>query len=423
MDKYLLTATVRQDGSTRFGAGHKWGLFPSFSAAWRVSEEPFLQGLQVLSDLKLRAGFGITGSQEIGNLRSLPTLAPDQGFIWIVGEDETEITGVAPNNFANEDLKWEETTTINVGLDYGFSNGKFSGAVDFYVKDTDDLLIEFDVPQPAVVGTRLENVGSVRNTGVEFSLNALAVDRRDLSVTLSAVVSSNKNEVIDLGGREQIITGTVSGAGLSGVSAQIIQEGEPLGTFYGPVFLGIENGEQQFLLDDSGNRVRQIIGNAQPNLSYGLHTNVLYKSWDLGFFIRGEQGRDVFNNSALEYTAKFLANTNVNFFQEAVDDGTSIENGIAVFSSRWIEDASFLRLDNVTLGYTFMNNLPGIAGEYVRRARVYLAAQNLLVLTSYDGYDPEVNTDAEENGVPSLGIDYANYPRPRMFTVGVSLGF
>ncbi len=421
--KYLLTATVRRDGSTRFGAGHKWGLFPSFSAAWRISEESFLQGFQALSDLKLRAGYGVTGSQEIGNLRSLPTLAPDQGFIWVVGEDETEITGVAPNNFANENLKWEETRTFNAGVDYGFASGKFSGALEFYIKNTDDLLIEFDVPQPAVVSTRLENVGSVRNTGFEFSLNALAVDRRDLSVSLGAVFSTNKNEVIDLGGRDRIITGTVSGAGLSGVSAQIIQEGEPLGTFFGPVFLGIENGEQQFLLDESGNRVRQVLGSAQPDFSYGLNASVFYKDLDLGIFVRGEQGREVFNNTALEYTAKFLANTNVNFFQDAVNDGTDLENGIAVYSSRWVEDASFLRVDNVTLGYTFTNHLPAVAGSTVRRARIYLAAQNPLVLTSYDGYDPEVNTDAEQNGVPSLGIDYANYPRPRMFTVGLSLGF
>ena len=421
--KYLLTATIRQDGSTRFGADHKWGLFPSFSAAWRISEEPFLQGLQVLSELKLRAGYGVTGNQEIRNLRSLPTLAPDQGFIWVVGEDETEITGVAPNNFANPDLKWEETSTFNVGLDYGFSHGKFSGAIDFYVKDTDDLLIEFDVPQPAVVGTRLANVGSVRNTGIEFALDALAVDRRDLSLTVGAVFSSNKNEVIDLGGREEIFTATVSGAGLSGVSAQVIREGEPLGSFYGPVFLGIENGEQQFKLDENGNRVREIIGNAQPDFSYGVHANMLFKNWDLGIFIRGEQGREVLNNTALEYTAKYLANTNVNFFQDAIDDGTSIENGIAVFSSRWVQDASFIRVDNVSLGYTFTNMIPAPAANYVRRARVYLAAQNLLVITPYEGYDPEVNTNAEQDGVPSLGVDYANYPRPRTFTLGVSLGF
>lgn len=421
--RYLLTATLRRDGSTRFGAGNKWGLFPSFSAAWRISEEPFLQSASFISDLKLRAGYGVTGSQEIGNYRSLATLAPNPEYIWVVGDGETEVTGVAPNNFANPDLQWEETSTYNVGLDYGFSNGKYSGAIEFYRKDTDNLLIEFDVPQPAVVETRLENVGVVRNTGFEFSLNALAIDKRDLAMTIGAVLSTNRNEVLDLGERDQIITGTVSGAGLSDVSAQIIREGEPLGSFYGPVFLGIENGEQQFKLDENDNRVREIIGYAQPDFTYSFHTSLLYKNWDLNVFLRGEQGRDVLNNTALEYTAKFLANTNVNFMQEALDDGTSLDQGIAVYSSRWIQDASFLRVDNVTLGYTFSSNIPPNVAEYVRRARIYLTAQNLFVFTSYDGYDPEVNTDAQQNGVPSLGIDYANYPRPRTFTLGLSLGF
>ncbi len=421
--KYLLTATLRQDGSTRFGAGNKWGLFPSFSAAWRVSEESFLRDATFISDLKLRAGWGKTGSQEIGNYRSLPTLSPNPDYIWVVGDGETEVTGVAPNNFANPDLQWEETQTINVGLDYGFSNGKYSGSIEFYQKDTDNLLIEFSVPQPAVVSTRLENVGSVRNTGFEFSLNALAIDKRDLALTVGAIFSTNKNEVIDLGGREQIITGRVSGAGLSGVSSQIIREGEPLGAFYGPVFLGVENGEQQFKLDDQGNRVREIIGYAQPDFTYSLQTSLLYKNWDLNIFLRGEQGRDVLNNTALEYTAKFLANTNVNFMEEALTDGTSLDQGIAVYSSRWVQDASFLRVDNVTLGYTFSSNIPPNVAQYVRRARVYLSAQNLFVFTPYEGYDPEVNTDAQENGVPSLGVDYANYPRPRTFTLGLSLGF
>ncbi|MEX0747964.1 MAG: SusC/RagA family TonB-linked outer membrane protein, partial [Rhodothermales bacterium] len=421
--KYLLTGTIRRDGSTRFGAGNKWGLFPSFSAAWRVSEESFMRDMTFLSDLKLRAGWGVTGSQEIGNYRSLPTLAPDQGFIWVNGDGETEITGVAPNNFANPDLKWEETSTLNVGLDYGFLNGKFQGALEFYVKETDDLLLEFNVPQPAVVGTRLENIGSMRNTGFEFSLDALAVDKRDLSVTVGAVFSTNRNEILDLGERDEIFTATVSGAGLSGVSAQIVREGEPLGSFYGPVFLGIENGVQQFELDQNGNRALSIIGNAQPDFTYSLHSSVLYKDLDFSVFVRGEQGRDVLNNTALEYTAKFLVNTNVNFFEEAVDDGSSIAQGIAVHSSRWVQDASFLRLDNVVLGYTFTNKIPSVAADYVRRARVYLSAQNLLVLTPYEGYDPEVNTTADQNGVPSIGIDYANYPRPRTFTLGLSLGF
>lgn len=431
--RYILSASIRRDGSSRFGADEKWGIFPAVTLGWRLSDESFLQGVDFINDLKLRVGWGITGSQEIGNLRSLPIFGSSGNAV--IGE--AIVSGVAPTNFANPNLKWEETTQLNIGLDYGFWGDRVYGAIEYYIKDTDDLLLEFEVPQPAAVPTRLANVGKMQNTGIDFALNARVVDRRDLFVEVGATFNANTNEIKDLGGRTQIFTGASSGAGLSQINTQIITPGEAFGSFYAPVFVGFDPATgQQRCRNGSGAQVScsdvpqseyEIVGNAQPDFSYGFTTSVTWKDWDLSFFLRGEQGRDLYNNTGIEYTSKNLANTNVNFLREALEDPTPLAEA-PQFSSRWIQDGSFLRMENITLGYTFTNvdALSSVVGT-IRRARIYVAANNLFVLSSYDGWDPEVNTEASASvgNIPilSLGIDYTNYPRPRTFTAGVSLGF
>ncbi|HET6569647.1 MAG TPA: SusC/RagA family TonB-linked outer membrane protein, partial [Rhodothermales bacterium] len=216
-DRYFLQGVLRRDGSSRFGAGNKWALFPAISGAWRISDESFMQGISALSDLKLRVGWGITGSQEIGNYQSLALLTPDPGARAVLGG--AIVTGVAPSTYANPNLRWEQTSSFNVGLDYGFAHGKYSGTLEFYQKDTDDLLLTVAVPQPAVVPTRLENIGSMRNRGVEFTFDALAVDKPDANLMLGLVFSSNQNEIVSLGDRDRIFTGTVSGRGQSDVNS------------------------------------------------------------------------------------------------------------------------------------------------------------------------------------------------------------
>ncbi len=436
---YIFSASLRRDGSSRFGADEKWGIFPAVTLGWRISS--LLTSATFIDDLKLRVGWGVNGSQEIGNLRSLPTLAPDPNFRAVIGEQE--VVGIAPNNFATPNLKWEETTQVNVGLDFSLWTGRVEGSVEYYFKDTQDLLLEFTVPQPAAVSTRLANAGQVENKGFEAAVNAVVIDQGDLTLDLGVTFNANTNEVKDLGGLQQIFSGRVSGAGLSGTNAQIITPGEPFGTFFGAVFLGfcgsdvamtatecqgLDEGAQAFKLDAQGNRVREVIGDAQPDLSYGITTNLTWQNWDLSAFFRGVSGVEMLNNTGLEYTSKNLVNTNVNFLKEAADDPTPVAEA-PVYSSRWVQDASFLRLENLTLGYTFTNvqALSSVVGT-IRRARVYASAQNLFVLTDYDGFDPEVNTDAGAVGasglpVASLGIDYMNYPRPRTFTLGLSLGF
>ncbi len=425
--RYLFSASLRRDGSSRFGADRRWGLFPSVSAAWRLSRDLPLP--EVVSDLKLRAGYGETGNQEIGNYLALQTLAP--GFRAVFGQKV--LVGVAPNQFANPGLQWEETATFNAGLDYGFFNGRLTGSIEYYVKDTDNLLVSIPVPQPAVVSSRMENVGKMRNQGLEFSLEGIAVEKEDLSVTLSANLSTNKNEVVSIGGRDRIVYGSVSGAGLTGVQSQIIMEGYPVASFYGPVFLEINSDGNQVFQDYEdtdgdgiGDRIvgttlepstedRQIIGNPWPAITYGLTGRVNWKKWDFSAFIRGVQGADVFNNTALTYSAKTLAQSGNNFLGSALNDGTELSES-PVYSSRWIQDGSFLRLDYLAAGYTF-TNIP-----QVRQARVYVRASNLFVLTGYDGFDPEVRTN-NAGSLPALGVDYLNYPKPRSFTFGVDLSF
>ncbi len=416
-DRYFLTGVLRYDGSSRFGSGNKWGLFPAVSASWRLSEESFLRGVQALSDLRLRVGYGVVGSQEIGNYNALALLRPDAGARAVIGG--VPVTGVAPVTFANENLKWEQTESFNVGIDYGFLNGRFSGTLEYYLKNTNDLLLRIPVPQPAVVSDRLENVGQIRNQGLEFSLDALALADADKSLLFGLVFATEKNEVVDLGTRDQIITGSVSGRGQSGVNAQIIRPGEALGSFYGPVFAGVVDGKQTFEdLDgdgvvEPGSDDRRIIGVARPDFTVGLRTNFTWKNFDMNLFIRGEFGRDVFNNTALVYQTKSSILQSNNFIREALNDPDAV-NEAPVYSSRWIENGSFLRFDQFSLGYA----LPNFSTQ-VRQARIYLAVNNLWVITPYSGFDPEVNTDA---GLATQGIDYTNYPRPRTFTVGVQIG-
>jgi iron complex outermembrane receptor protein len=424
-DRYYLNGSLRYDGGSVFGAGNKWALFPAISASWRLSEESFMQG-GVFSDLRLRAGYGVTGNPAVPPYESLILLGTDQGFRTVWGNQV--VTGVAPTHNPNPNLKWEQTSQWDVGLDYGLADNRFTGALDFYVKDTDDLLLRVVVPQPALVSDRLENIGSIRNKGVEFSLDALAVDRPNLTWRAGLTFAAERNEVVDLGGRGFIPTGDISGQGQSGAVSQRIMPGEPLGTFFGPVFAGVNaEGKQQFECTDASagceNGITtnlpsaddyRILGNANPDFTLSVHSQANWGNFDLSFLVHTEVGGEVFNNTALVYSTKGNALQNKNFLVSALSDPTGLHEP-AIPSSRWIEDRTFGRLQNVTVGYSF-----GLPGTGVRGARVYLSGDNLILLTGYSGYDPEVYTSA---GLASRGIDYLTYPRPRTVTAGVRVSF
>ncbi len=420
--KYLFNATVRQEGSSRFGEDNKWGTFPSASVGWRLSEESFMQGMGSLSDLKLRLSYGITGNQDIGNYRSLVILGP--GANAVIG-DEVK-TGVASTQLANPDLKWEETTQTNLGIDFGFIENKISGSIDLYTKTTDDLLIEYAVPQPAVVETAIDNAGKVKNEGIEIMLNSINIASGDWFWKTSLNFTSNRNEVVSLGTREFIMTGQIGGAGLSDTQAQIVLPGEPLYTFFGPKFLGYDEDGAEILSNHPGNSMansgplndgRFILGNARPDWTLGFTSITQWKKWDFRFFINWVYGNDILNNTAMEYQRPSNVFNGINLLSGAVDD---VNNGMdpgatTAYSDRFIEDGSFIRLQNVTVGYSFDT-------AWFRTLRVYLSADNLFVLTDYTGYDPEVNTYAEMRGVSTMGMDYTNYPRARTFTVGLNIG-
>ncbi len=427
-DRYFFNGVLRYDGASVFGSGNKWALFPAVSASWRISEESFMQNAP-FSDLRLRVGYGLQGNRAVAAYASLITLEPGDRYPF----GDQGVTGVSPVRNPNPDLKWEETKQFNVGIDYGFSDNRISGSIDYYVKNTSDLLLEVTVAQPAVQPDRLENIGKVRNTGLEANINALVINKSNLTWEAGLVFAAENNEVVDLGGRNFITTGFVSGQGQSDQVSQRILPGFALGTFYGPEFVGLNAQKQQEFnqyqveRDEQGRIISRTligrtttpsgddfvpIGDANPNFTVSLRSQMTLGRLDASFIVRAEQGRDVFNNTALVYATQSNALQDKNFLASALEDETGITQP-AIYSSRWIEDGSFIRLQNLTVGYTF--ELPAVIGSG-RTARFYVSGDNLLLLTGYSGYDPEAHSD---QGLAARGIDYLSYPRTRTFTTGV----
>jgi iron complex outermembrane receptor protein len=421
-DKYFVTGVLRRDGSSRLAEGNKWSVFPAISGSWRISNEDFMRG-KPFSTLALRAGWGRQGNQAVQPYATQLLLKADNGSKYPFGTTIT--TGLVAAQVANPNLKWETSEQTNVGIDWGIKSDRFTGVLDFYQKTTKDLLLTVTVPQPAVVATQIQNIGSVRNRGMEATVEARLIDQGSRSLSSGIVASIERNSILNIGdGRDFIITGNVSGQGQSGRFAQRIIPGQPLGTFWGATFLRVDAGRQVFACktgsvgcvngetfaptgSDEG-----IIGNANPSFSMGFHSNATWNKLDASWNWRGEFGRDVFNNTALVYSTKGNAKQGRNFLASALNDSTGIGEP-SIYSSRWIENGRFIRLQNVTVGYTFA--VPSLGG---RTTRVYLSGDNLLLFTPYSGYDPEVFVDANVDGIATRGIDYLTYPRARTFTVG-----
>lgn len=411
-DKYLLTATVRRDGSSRFGSGNKWGIFPSVAASWRISQEDFFRN-DVVSDLKLRASFGITGSQEIGNYNSLSTLGALSNGYLIGGK---KITIVLPQQYTNPDLKWEQTAQTDIGIDFGLLNGKIRGSIDWYYKRTTDLLLSVAVPSPSLITKQIANVGTVTNQGVELDLAFDLMRRKNFTWEANLNLSHNENKVVSLSNGkwtgDNMQVAPCQGQGLSGTYAQLIMPGQPIGTFYGKRFTGIKDGVEQF----ANNGEPEVIGCAQPDLTFGIGTNLQYKNWNLSLNFRGSVGNDIYNCTANNLV--YLSNLpGRNVLKKAITFGVNRDQA-KVYSSRFIEDGSFVRLDNISLGYNF--NLPEL---YISNARIFVSAQNLFTITNYSGTDPEVNSEISRTGVAPLGVDYLSYPKARTFSMGINVSF
>jgi len=437
-DLFYLTGVWRRDGSSRFGIGNKWAVFPGISGAWRISEMAFMKG-RPISELRIRAGWGKQGNPGVPPYASLLVIGPS-GNSYVFGEQA--YTGFAPTTNANPNLKWEASAQTNLALDYGFLQNRILGSLEYYVKNTKDLIFNVNVPQPAPVSTRLENVGKLQNKGFEFSLDGTVLTRPDLTWALGFNLSHDKNKVVELGGGRTFLTnGRVSGQGQSDTRAERLLPGEEIGTFYGAQFVGwgpkgIELFNHYVVTRDpvtnailtrtlTGTTASPteddytIIGHANPKYTLGFHSNATWRAFDFSISVARQSGMDVFNNTALVYSSKSNATQNKNFLVAALSDSTNI-NQSPRYSSRWIEDGSFTRLQNITVGWTF--DVPRLGGQF-KGARAFLSGDNLLLSTGYTGYDPEVHTDARIGGLAERGTDFLNYPRPRTVTGGIRVRF
>ncbi len=416
-DKYLLTANFRADGSTKFGANNKYGYFPSAAFAWKMNEEDFIKNMDVFSSLKMRLGWGITGNQEITSKISQATLGSVTGAILDGGSVLTP--GYTLTRTPNPDLKWEKTTQYNFGVDYGFFKGRLSGTFDLYYKNTTDVQMLVSTKMPSPTATYWTNKDlNIINKGLEISLNGVIISKKDFNWSANVNFSTISNKVRNMD-VSKIPTGYPSGPGITGTPSQYIINNEPLGTFWGKTFLGFDdNGESIFATDENGAEIEGVIGHALPDFTYNFSTSVNWKQFDLTLNFNGVHGNDVYNNLANMMDQMSLFSSGWNVTPDALTRGESTGN-VLNYSSRFIEDGSFLRLSNATLGYTFkLSNQ-----KYISRLRAYAAGNNLFVLTDYSGYDPEVNTTRVSNGVPALGIGWTNYPKARTFTIGVNVEF
>lgn len=438
-DRYYLSGTARYDGSSRFSEDNRYAFFPAVSASWRISEESFLAGNSTVSDLRLRAGYGIVGNQDIGDYLYFPLLGFSAANTAILGGQQ--VRGYAPFQLVNPDLKWEEKEEFTVGLDYRILGDRVFGSIEFFRNTTNDLLLPVTIPQPAVVSTQIQNIGSLRNTGVDVSLDAFLLETANSSVSLGLVFSTVQNEILDLGGRNQLFTGFVSGRGQSDISSLLLTPGEEFPVIYGPEFTGNFNADGLPLFNDyveadqngdgligpferelvgttetPGSDDRVKLGSPRPDFTYGIRLNGDFGDFGIRAFFRGEQGRELFNNTALVYATQSAGLQGRNFLNADFDPNESV-SAAPIFSSRYVEDASFFRLDQLTLEYGVGRFIP-----QVRSARVFLTGNNLFVVTPYSGLDPEVNTNAAVGAINAIGIDYLTYPRARTFSIGVNLG-
>jgi TonB-linked SusC/RagA family outer membrane protein len=434
-DKYLLTASFRVDGSSRFGENNKYGYFPSFALGWRIGEEDFISNLNLFSDLKLRTSYGITGNQEIGNYRSLVLL----GLAGQAVFNESLIVGIAPTQFANPNLKWETTSQFNVGIDFEFLEGRISGAADYFQKKTTDLLLNLPIPSTTGFRTSLQNVGSTSNSGFELMLTSENITGK-FNWSSSVNISTVRNQVTNLGGLPFIIQG---GAGFAS-EISILRVGDPINAYYGYVVKGVfqskeeivgsaqpgsRPGELKYQDTNEDNLItpddRVILGSPIPDFTFGLNNTIRYMGFDLSIFFQGVYGNEMFNFNTVEaenpisfrrnrsenvldrWTPSNLTNDHPSYIPPAVTYGNAV-------NSRAVEDASYLRLKNVRLGYSF----PHLKSKHINSLSVFVIGQNLLTITNYTGYDPEVSAF----GTSNIRADYNAYPLAKIYTMGINIG-
>lgn len=442
--KLFLTASLRVDESSRFPKDGRTGYFPSGAIAYNLADTNFAENLG-LSTLKLRAGYGEVGNQNINALAAF-SLNNSAGF-WSPDGGGTIYTGDTQSTRGNSNLTWETTVQTNFGIDYAFLNGRISGSIDYFNKDTKDLLIQRLVPGSTQI-TEFVNAGEVNNQGIDFSISAGIIESKDLTWNSSFNLSYIQNEVTKLYGGLDFIVGNVMGIGGGGIMLDLIQVGSPIGTFYGYTALGawqstdvipLDNdgapvaipGDEKFVLDENGERKLGAIGNGMPDVTWGLNNTFTYKNWDLNIFLNGSHGFDIYNQVTGTISGNGGNRSNLSpsvYNRWTAENETNIPRagtGNVLNSSRWVEKGDFIRLSNLKVGYTFDEG----AVKGLSSLQVYASGQNVFLITNYSGYDPEVsstirtNAGAASNEDSGAGIDIGAYPNPRSFTFGVKATF
>ncbi|MHA6248284.1 SusC/RagA family TonB-linked outer membrane protein [Pontibacter sp. CAU 1760] len=442
-DRYLFTSNIRRDGSSRFGENNRWGWFPSVSVGWRIMQEEFMQNVSFIDDLKLRIGYGVTGNQEgIADYASRLLYGPSGSYFTQGGFQ----TAYNFSQNSNPDLKWETSAMTNIGIDFAFLNGRLNGSLEFYNKDTEDLLFDYPIAigtkygsdqLTAVTNSLLANVGEINNKGIELALDYLVMDKADFQWRTNVNLSRNVNEIVSLS--SGIFTYDASsprtygdfGSPQGGLAQPVVlQEGRPIGQFFGPVFEGF-SADNEYIFKDINNdgaidpfgADRTYLGDANPDLVFGWGNSLSYKNFDLNFLFRGAVGHQIANGPYISF-----ANPNrfpsSNVIKDAFDTG--IPDGLSpAYSSLWVEDADFVRLDNWRMSY----RLPQF-WKYMSNASVFIAGNNTFVITGYRGIDPEPRLGASRDiyGGSDVSVNLSPgvepilfYPRTRSFSLGFSL--
>ena len=443
-NRYYLTASIRADGSSRFGKNNRYGYFPSGSVAWRLSQEDFLKDVKWLSDMKIRASYGITGNNNIGDYASIGIM---ENANYVLGTGTGNIVnGAAQKSFSNADLTWEKTRQTDLGFEISVLDSRLSLSLDLYYRKTTDLLMNVDIPTITGFDKAMQNIGKMRNKGLEITLSGTPFRSKDFTWDATGNISVNRNKVLALGPTGDPILSD-GGAG----TTHITMIGQPIGSFYGYKMLGIfktqdelnsyphladthvgdvmfedVTGDQKIDADD-----RTIIGNNMPDFTWGMTHTFAYKNFDASISLQGVVGNDVLHlgrrfytqgegnqNQLKEMMGRWQSETNPGsgWIPRANSQPTGQNNAI---SSRWVESGSFLRVNNLTVGYTLPDAFTKKCG--MQRARLYVSTQNLLTITSYSGYNPE--TSFKEDNVTAPGTDYGMYPLYRTCTFGINVTF
>ena len=416
-EKYLASVSLRRDGSSKFGSENKWGWFPAVSLGWRINKEGWLEDADALNDLKLRAGFGVTGNQDFSSYKSLLLMDPFSYYYY----DGKWVTSYAPASNPNPDLAWERKNEFNVGLDFAFFNNRFGGTVDYYYRLTTNLLYNYTVPVPPYdYNTMFTNVGSICNQGIELTLYGTPVQKEKFEWNTTLTLANNSNRLIKFT-NDEFTAGEYKVGYMStpiGSYSQRLIEGHSLGTFYAPLWTGV-NKKGEDTLEGANQLTGKVkeedwkaVGSAYPDLTFGWSNSFRIGKFGISATFRGQLGGKIFNTyRALYENVSNLGQSNI--LASWLED-TSFKGKEIKYSTKYIEDATFLKLDNISLSYDF-----SFRNEYVSKLRLYLTGQNIFCLTGYSGVDPEVSLSGIAPGIE--GTSY--YPRTRTFTFGATLTF